>query len=88
MGQKSLETAMNTRPVLFAPKRGYRAEEAARYIGVSRSKFLELVARGDIDEGIFIDHCKVWDVADLDTYFDGLKSATTAGNNAEGWDDD
>lgn len=74
----------------LVPVRGFRAPDAARYVGMSESKFLAMVSDGRMPRGFEIDRMRIWDVHDLDVAFDMLK----AGQNAftapkpvdEGWD--
>ena len=56
----------------WQPVRGLRREGAARYVGVSPTKFDQLVADGRMPHGIRIDGCVVWDVRRLDLAFDEL----------------
>jgi predicted DNA-binding transcriptional regulator AlpA len=53
--------------------RGLRREEAASYVGLSPTKFDQLVKRGDMPAGFTVDGCRIWDVQDLDVYFTLLK---------------
>lgn len=55
-----------------APRRGLRREEAAEYVGLSASKFMELVKDGRMPKPIAIDGRLVWDVHQLDASFDAL----------------
>ena len=67
------------------PRRGLSRVEAAMYIGVSAAKFDQLVADGRMPVARRIDGRKVWDVRELDLYFDDLPQAeNTVGNS---WDD-
>ena len=59
----------DTRPV---PRRGLSREEAAMYVGVSASKFDELVGDGRMPAPRQIDTRKVWDLHELDLSFDAL----------------
>jgi predicted DNA-binding transcriptional regulator AlpA len=63
--------------------RGLRREEAAHYIGVSPSKFDEMVRDGRMPRPFHIDKCAIWDVRDLDLAFEALK--VPEGRNP--WDD-
>lgn len=54
------------------PRRGLRLEEAAGWLGVGRTKFLELVEDGRMPAPRRIDGVKVWDVRELDVAFDDL----------------
>jgi predicted DNA-binding transcriptional regulator AlpA len=57
----------------WQPVRGLRREEAARYVGVSPTKFDQLVADGRMPKPIRIDGCLVWDRWELDLAFDALR---------------
>lgn len=52
--------------------RGLRREQAAQYIGVSATKFDQMVADGRAPKPKRIDGCRVWDVRALDLAFDRL----------------
>ena len=54
--------------------RGLHRDEAARYIGISVSKFDELVGDGRMPPPRRIDGRKVWDRRALDSAFDDLPS--------------
>jgi predicted DNA-binding transcriptional regulator AlpA len=66
---------------LAYPPRGLRAERAAAYLGMSKSKFLELVDNGRLPKPLLIDGMRVWDRLDLDAAFDVIKSATDRVNS-------
>lgn len=73
-------------PAIIMPVRGLRAPDAARYIGMSESKFLEMVADGRLPCGFTIDRMRVWDIRDLDAAFDVLKHPNGRSNHIdEGW---
>ena len=57
--------------------RGLRRIEAASYVGVSPTKFDEMVRRGDMPEGFRVDSIRLWDVRDLDVCFGLLKDNAT-----------
>jgi predicted DNA-binding transcriptional regulator AlpA len=69
------------RPV---PRRGLSREEAAMYIGVSGSKFDELVAGGRMPGPVKIDTRKVWDIRQLDLAFDALRHEHGVPNSWDG----
>ncbi len=54
------------------PHRGLSRVEAATYIGISASKFDELVRDGRMPSPKRIDGRKMWDVRQLDLAFDAL----------------
>lgn len=62
-------------------KRGFNRLEAAAYIGVSPTKFDQLVVQGRMPKPMQIDGRKVWDIRELDPAFEEL------GNIDTSWDD-
>jgi excisionase family DNA binding protein len=56
-----------------APRRGLSCAEAADYIGVSVTKFLEMVGDGRMPKPKEIDRRRVWDIRRLDASFDALE---------------
>jgi excisionase family DNA binding protein len=68
------------------PRRGLSRFEAAMYIGISASKFDELVRDGRMPAPKRIDGRKVWDVRDLDVAFDALPSENLQSQESS-WDD-
>jgi excisionase family DNA binding protein len=52
------------------PPRGFRSGQAAAYLGMSRSKFLELVDEGRLPRPRVVDAMRIWDRVELDTAFD------------------
>jgi predicted DNA-binding transcriptional regulator AlpA len=68
-------------------RRGYPRVLAAEYIGISPSKFSQLVREKKIPEPREIDGGKlVWDRYDLDEYFDAQPRRGDPGDASE-WDD-
>src|SRR5271165_4469965 len=63
------------------PRRGLSREEAAMYLGISASKFDELVRDGRMPGPKRIDGRKIWDVRQLDLAFDDLPV------DSNSWDD-
>jgi predicted DNA-binding transcriptional regulator AlpA len=55
---------------LAYPPRGMDAERAAAYVGLSRSKFLELVDAGDAPQPLDLGQCPRWDRRKLDDWLD------------------
>lgn len=53
-------------------RRGLGREDAAVYVGVSPSKFAQLVADGRAPQPRCIDARRVWDVDELDAWFKSL----------------
>jgi len=54
------------------PPRGLNREQAAQYVGVSASKFDEMVADGRMPNPRVIDGRVVWDLWELDEAFSAL----------------
>ena len=71
----------DVRPV---PRRGLSRDEAAMYIGISPSKFDELVADGRMPGPVKIDSRKVWDIRYLDLAFDALPRENAPPSSWEG----
>src|SRR6266436_4105069 len=71
----------DVRPV---PRRGLSRDEAAMYIGISPSKFDELVADGRMPGPVKIDSRKLWDIRYLDLAFDTLPRENPVSNSWEG----
>jgi predicted DNA-binding transcriptional regulator AlpA len=69
------------RPV---PRRGLSREEAAMYVGISPSKFDELVEDGRMPGPVKIDSRKIWDIRNLDLAFDALSGEDSAPNSWAG----
>jgi hypothetical protein len=66
------------------PRRGLRAVDAAVYVGVSIEKFDTMVRRGSMPKPKRIDGVNVWDIDQLDVYFDALpeQHETSTGSTA------
>ena len=64
------------------PRRGLSREEAAVYVGVSSTKFDEMVAGGLMPKPKEIGARRVWDLRALDSAFDALPDA----GDANPWD--
>lgn len=76
-------TAAATLP---APRRGLSRVEAAHYVGISPSKFDQLVDEKRMPPPRRIDARKVWDVRELDLAFDDLPRETSP-PTASSWED-
>lgn len=63
--------------------RGLQREVAARYVGISPTKFDEMVSDGRMPGPKMIDRRKVWDRLALDAAFDDLPSVAEDENE---WD--
>lgn len=65
----------------FSP-RGLRRADVAYYIGVSATKFDELVKDGQMPEGKLVSGCRIWDRFKIDDAFDELMDEKAA----SGWE--
>jgi predicted DNA-binding transcriptional regulator AlpA len=65
----------------YAP-RALRADAAAAYLGMGKTKFLELVDGGRLPSAVAIDGIRVWDRLDLDEAFEELKSSMSERRNS------
>ena len=70
------------KPNLLINPRGLRADDAAAYLGMGKTKFLELVDKGAIPRAFTIDSIKIWDRFDLDAVIDAAKEDTPTENNS------
>lgn len=68
------------------PPRGLGRESSAQYIGISPTKFDEMVEDGRMPKAKRIDGRKVWDRRALDLAFDAL-GEESAPRKATGWED-
>jgi len=64
-------------------RRGLRRPEAAAYIGVSPTKFDQLVNDGRMPKPKRLDSCVVWDVREIDLAFDAINGNDDGTNE---WD--
>ena len=73
------------------PRRGLSVIDASTYVGVSRSKFLELVSDGRMPEPLRLDRRRIWDIRELDAAFDNLRDQESLPSRAteldDGWGD-
>ncbi len=70
--------------VMTQPRRGLRRVEAALYIGISPTKFDEMVKDGRMPRPKRVDSCAVWDQRGLDLAFEALPVEGDDGANP--WD--
>lgn len=71
------------------PRRGLRRTEAAAYVGMSESKFDQLVDDGRMPKPIRIDGCVIWDMRRLDDAFDALSDQSRpAAPEPNPWDEE
>jgi len=78
-GRGNAKRAFSLHPNL-AP-RGLRRQAAAEYIGVSPTKFDDLVKQKRMPAPREIDACRVWDQRELDVAFDNLAPFETVDVN-------
>ena len=71
--------------IVSPPRRGLNRIEAAAYIGVSPSKFDEMVRDGRMCSPKRIDARVIWDIRQLDAAFDSLASEVDDTENP--WDE-
>jgi predicted DNA-binding transcriptional regulator AlpA len=83
MSTKALSPSQS-RPV---PRRGLSRIDAAVYLGISPSKYDELVKDGRMPRPRIIDGRKVWDVLELDIAFDELPREDGIPVAGSSWDD-
>ena len=73
------------------PRRGLSVIDASTYVGVSRSKFLELVSDGRMPEPLRLDRRRIWDIRELDAAFDNLRDQESLPSRVteldDGWGD-
>lgn len=70
----TIDTERRVRHPARIPPRGLSRVDAAEYIGISPTKFDEMVKDGRMPPPKTIDARKVWDVRKLDVAFDALPS--------------
>jgi hypothetical protein len=68
------------------PRRGLSREEAAIFVGISPTKFDELVRDGRMPSPKRIDGRRLWDIRELDMAFDALPSENRASQGTT-WSD-
>lgn len=66
------------------PPRGLRADRAAAYLGLSKTKFLELVDNGIFPAAKRLDGVRVWDRIALDSAFSAIPEAEEGDDTPEG----
>ena len=64
------------------PPRGFRADRAAAYLDMSKSKFLDLVDEGVIPKAANVGGVKLWDRVDLDAVIVGAKDESNKPSQA------
>jgi hypothetical protein len=84
LSEEKILPPSRSRPV---PRRGLSRVEASIYLGVSPSKFDELVKDGRMPRPRLIDSRKVWDVYELDMAFDELPRQDSPPITGSSWDD-
>jgi hypothetical protein len=59
-----------------------RADAAAAYLGMGKTKFLELVDSGRLPRAVAVDGIRVWDRLDLDEAFEEFKAKAAEPRNS------
>ena len=72
--------------VEVVPRRGLSRQEASRYVGISVTKFDELVRDGQMPQPFRVGSRTIWDLRKLDAAFDVL-SGPDEGDSFTGWED-
>ena len=62
--------------------RGLRADNAAAYLGMGKTKFLELVDNGTIPRPAALGGIRIWDRFDLDAVLEAAKEDTPSERNS------
>ena len=62
--------------------RGLRADNAAAYLGMGKTKFLELVDNGTIPRPATLGGIRIWDRFDLDAVLEAAKEDTPSERNS------
>ncbi|MCJ2012051.1 XRE family transcriptional regulator [Methylobacterium sp. J-076] len=83
-GRQHSEDAAPVR-VEVVPRRGLSRQVAARYVGISITKFDELVGDGQIPRPLRIGSRTIWDLRKLDAAFDLLSDPEEEGNSFADW---
>jgi len=84
MTRPAAATSRDSRP---SPRRGLSRIEAAEYVGISPSKFDQLLADGRMPGARRVDGRKIWDMRELDLYFDELPHDDSAPVSGSSWED-
>ena len=61
--------------IIHQPRRGLSCTEAATYVGLGQSKFLELVAEKKMPAPVRVDRRVIWDIHELNAAFDALRDS-------------
>jgi predicted DNA-binding transcriptional regulator AlpA len=80
-------TSLSTSRARPIPRRGLSRIESAMYLGISPSKFDEMVKDGRMPKARSIDGRKVWDIHELDAAFDELPLADAPSIAPNSWAD-
>ncbi|MCW5697308.1 MAG: XRE family transcriptional regulator [Bauldia sp.] len=79
-----MNIALDPGTMRLAPRRGLRRQDAAAYVGISATKFDELVADGRMPKPFRIDACVLWDIRKLDLAIDALSDTPDEEDTWEG----
>ena len=87
MPKRARQDPGNVAPVRVevVPRRGLSRQEAARYVGISTTKFDELIREGQMPEPFRIGSRTIWDLRKLDAAFDLLSGPEGEGDSFADW---
>jgi predicted DNA-binding transcriptional regulator AlpA len=71
------------RPSLNYAPRLLRLEPAAAYVGIGKTKFVDLVGKGKLPKPVDLDGIRAWDRRALDAAVDELATEVTSGDNGD-----
>lgn len=88
MPKRSPEDCNLSAPVRVevVPRRGLSRQEAARYVGISTTKFDELTSEGQMPQPFRIGSRTIWDLRKLDAAFDLLSEPEKEIDSFADWD--
>ena len=78
--QSEVKGVPAVRRAVSQPRRLLRRADAAIYVGVSASKFDQLVADGRMPKALRLDGCVLWDMRRLDIAIDALADEADEAN--------
>jgi predicted DNA-binding transcriptional regulator AlpA len=75
--QRELKVTDKLSDRIAYPPRAFRAERAAAYLAMGKSKFLELAEEGRLPPPVRIDGVTTWDRLELDAAYERMKNEET-----------
>lgn len=87
MPKRTRQDPDNAVPVRLevVPQRGLSRQEAARYVGISTTKFEELIGEGQMPRTFRIGSRTIWDLRKLDAAFDLLSGPEEEADSFADW---